>query len=198
MKNLKGKKVLLGVCGGIAAYKACELVRRLSDLGAEVHVILTASTQQFVTPLTFQSLTQHPVHTDLFNLTEESEMSHIKLADEADLVVIAPATADILAKMAVGLANDLLTTALLVTRAPVFVAPSMNVNMWEKEIVQKNLQTLRERGYHIIDPEEGTLACGMEGKGRLAETETILKALQDFSGPGKNSPKKKASKVNPS
>jgi phosphopantothenoylcysteine decarboxylase / phosphopantothenate---cysteine ligase len=181
LMKLKGKKVLLGVCGGIAAYKACELVRRLTDQGADVHVILTASGQQFITPLTFQSLTHNPVHTDLFNLTEESEMSHIKLADEADIVIIAPATADILAKMAVGMANDLLTTVVLVTHAPIFLAPSMNVNMWEKEIVQQNIQTLRNRGYHFIEPEEGYLACGWEGKGRLAETEAILQALQGLA-----------------
>jgi phosphopantothenoylcysteine decarboxylase/phosphopantothenate--cysteine ligase len=179
MMQLKGKNILLGVGGGIAAYKACELLRRLTDAGATVHVVLTSAAQQFVTALTFQSLSQNPVHTDLFNLTEESEMSHIKLADQADLVLIAPATADLIAKAAYGMAGDLLTTILLVTRAPVILAPSMNVNMWEKEIVQKNIQTLRERGYQIIEPDEGYLACGWEGRGRLADPEGIVQFVAD-------------------
>jgi phosphopantothenoylcysteine decarboxylase/phosphopantothenate--cysteine ligase len=175
MTQLKGKNVLLGVGGGIAAYKACEVLRRLTDAGADVHVVLTSAAQQFVTALTFQSLSQNPVHTDLFNLTEESEMSHIKLADRADLVLIAPATADLIAKATCGMASDLLTTVLLVTRAPVVLAPSMNVNMWEKDIVQKNIKALRERGYQIIEPDEGYLACGWEGKGRLADPEGIVR-----------------------
>lgn len=182
--GLEGKKILLGVSGGIAAYKACELLRRLTERGAEVHVILTSSAQQFVTALTFQALSQQPVHTDLFSLTEESEMSHIKLADEADLLLIAPATADLIAKLAHGMANDLLTTVALVTRAPIFFAPSMNVNMWEKEIVQDNIQALRKRGYKMIEPTAGYLACGWEGKGRLAEPEAILAAVEKcFSAP---------------
>lgn len=176
--QLKGKKLIVGVCGGIAAYKACELVRRLSDQGADVHVILTESGRQFVTAMTFQALSQNPVHTDLFNLNEESEMNHIKLADEADALIIAPATADILAKLACGMASDLLTTVALVTRAPVYFAPSMNVNMWEKDIVQQNIRTLQKRGYQMIEPESGYLACGWEGKGRLAEVESILKVIQ--------------------
>ena len=191
--QLKGKKLIVGVCGGIAAYKACELVRRLSDQGADVHVVLTESGRQFVTAMTFQALSQNPVHTDLFNLSEESEMNHIKLADEADAVIIAPATADILAKLACGMAGDLLTTVALVTRAPIFFAPSMNVNMWEKDIVQRNIRSLQERGYRMIEPEEGYLACGWEGKGRLAEVDSILKALQQFSPAILG--KKKASKV---
>lgn len=180
--QLKGKKVVLGVCGGIAAYKACELTRRLSDQGADVHVVLTASGAQFVTPMSFQALSQNPVHTDLFSLTEESEMNHIKLADEADAIIIAPATADIIAKLACGMAGDLLTTIALVTKAPIFFAPSMNVNMWEKDIVQRNVTTLTERGYQMVEPEAGYLACGWEGKGRLAEVETILKAVQAYGG----------------
>lgn len=169
----------MGVGGGIAAYKACELLRRLTDAEANVHVVLTSAAQKFVTALTFQSLSQNPVHTDLFNLTEEAEMSHIKLADEADLVLIAPATADLIAKAACGMAGDLLTTALLVTRAPVILAPSMNVNMWEKEIVQQNIRTLKERGCQIIEPDEGYLACGWEGKGRLADPAGIVQAVVD-------------------
>ncbi|MCC7345442.1 MAG: bifunctional phosphopantothenoylcysteine decarboxylase/phosphopantothenate--cysteine ligase CoaBC [Deltaproteobacteria bacterium] len=183
--SLKGKKILLGVGGGIAAYKSCELLRRLTERGADVHVVLTPSAQQFVTALTFQALSQHPVHTDLFNLTEESEMSHIKLADEADLLLIAPATADLIAKLAHGMANDLLTTVALVARAPVYFAPSMNVNMWEKDVVQDNVKTLLSRGYRMVEPAEGYLACGWEGKGRLAEPEVILAAVErHFSGAG--------------
>ena len=183
--GLKGKKILLGVSGGIAAYKSCELLRRLTERGADVHVVLTPSAQQFVTAMTFQALSQHPVHTDLFSLTEESEMSHIKLADEADLLLIAPATADLIAKLAHGMANDLLTTVALVARAPVFFAPSMNVNMWEKDVVQENVRTLVRRGYRMVEPAEGYLACGWEGKGRLAEPEAILAAVErHFSGAG--------------
>ncbi len=176
--SLKGKKILLGVGGGIAAYKSCELLRRLTERGADVHVVLTPSAQQFVTAMTFQALSQRPVHTDLFSLTEESEMSHIKLADEADLLLIAPATADLIAKLAHGMANDLLTTVALVTRAPVFFAPSMNVNMWEKDVVQDNVKTLLRRGCRMVEPTEGYLACGWEGKGRLAEPESILAAVE--------------------
>jgi phosphopantothenoylcysteine decarboxylase/phosphopantothenate--cysteine ligase len=142
--------------------------------------------------MTFQALSQNPVHTDMFSLSEESEMNHIKLADEADLMIIAPATADVIAKIACGLANDLLTTTVLVTRAPIFFAPSMNVNMWEKDIVQKNIQALQNAGYHLIEPEAGYLACGWEGKGRLAETETILKAVQEPSSTKSISKKKKS------
>ncbi|MDL1872614.1 bifunctional phosphopantothenoylcysteine decarboxylase/phosphopantothenate--cysteine ligase CoaBC [Deltaproteobacteria bacterium PRO3] len=188
--SLKGKKILLGVGGGIAAYKSCELLRRLTERGADVHVVLTPSAQQFVTALTFQALSQHPVHTDLFSLTEESEMSHIKLADEADLLLIAPATADLIAKLAHGIANDLLTTVALVTRAPVFFAPSMNVNMWEKDVVQNNVQTLLRRGYRMVEPAEGYLACGWEGKGRLAEPEVILSAVERHFSDGGSGKKK--------
>lgn len=184
MTTLKDKKILLGVSGGIAAYKACEILRRLQDEGAEVRVVLTSSAQKFITPLTFQSLSGHPVHTDLFSLTEESEMGHIKLADEADLVLVAPATADLIARMAHGLADDLLTTLLLVTRAPVVLAPSMNVNMWEKSVTQENLSKLKKRGAEIIDPEEGELACGWVGKGRLADVEKIIEVVKKKSCKG--------------
>jgi len=179
MDDLKNKKILLGVSGGIAAYKACEVTRRLTERGAEVRVILTKAAEKFVTALTFQALSQHPVHSDLFNLTDESEMGHIKLADEADLFLIAPATADLLAKLAHGQADDLLTTAALVTRAPILFAPSMNVNMWEKEVVQENIRKLQSRSYQMIEPAEGYLACGWEGKGRLAEPETIVATVLD-------------------
>ncbi|HEX5035271.1 MAG TPA: bifunctional phosphopantothenoylcysteine decarboxylase/phosphopantothenate--cysteine ligase CoaBC, partial [bacterium] len=163
-----------------------------TERGAEVRVILTKAAEKFVTALSFQALSQHPVHSDLFSLTEESEMGHIKLADEADLFLIAPATADLLAKLATGLADDLLTTAALVTRAPILFAPSMNVNMWEKEVVQENIFKLQSRGCRMIEPAEGYLACGWEGKGRLAEPETIVQAVIESFGGSPGSSKKKS------
>ncbi len=193
--KLKEIKIILGVSGGIAAYKSCEIVRRLSEQGADIHVVLTTSAQQFVTPLTFQTLSQNPVHTDLFNLNEESEMNHIKLADEADLLLIAPATADLIGKIAYGLAGDLLSTIVLATKAPLYFAPSMNVNMWEKEIVQQNIKTLQTRGYHMIEPEEGYLACGWEGKGRMAEPETILNTILKHFDDSHAKSKKKSHRI---
>lgn len=175
---LKGKTIVLGVCGGIAAYKACELTRRLAEKEAEVHVILTKSAQEFVTPLTFQALSGHPVHTDLFSLTQEQEIGHISLADRADAIVIAPATADLIARAAHGLCDDLLTTVLCATRAPVLLAPSMNVNMWNNPLTQQNIEILRKHGYVLMEPDAGFLACGYEGKGRLPEPETIVESLE--------------------
>lgn len=174
MSPLKDKKIVLGVSGGIAAYKACEILRRLMDQGAEVHVVLTPAAQKFITPLSFQALSGRAVHTDLFSLTEESEMGHIQLADQADLILIAPTTADLIGRVRAGLAGDLLCTILLASKAPVLFVPSMNVNMWEQAIVQENIQALSQRGYHFIEPETGYLACGWVGKGRLADVEQIL------------------------
>lgn len=174
---LKGKTIVLGVTGGIAAYKTCELVRRLVEAGVEVHVMMTRAAREFVTPLTFQTLSGHPVHTDLFSLTEEQEIGHISLADRADAIVIAPATADILAKVAHGICDDLITTVLCATRAPVLFAPSMNVHMWENPITEENVEKLRRHGYQIIEPDAGFLACGYEGKGRLPDPQVILDLL---------------------
>ena len=184
---LVDKKIALGVTGGIAAYKAAELVRELVRAKAQVYVIMTRSAQEFVTPLTFQTLSGNPVSTDLFSLIEESEIGHISLADRADLLVIAPATANMIGKIAGGIADDMLSTVVFATPAPVLLAPAMNVHMWENPICRENIQKLRARGYHFIDPEAGELACGYEGKGRLAEipaiTEEIRSLLtpQDFS-----------------
>jgi len=175
---LKGKVVVLGITGGIAAYKGAELARLFVKAEAEVHVVMTAHAQEFITPLTFQSLTGQPVHTDLFNLYQEKEIGHISLADRADLVVIAPATANLVGKVAAGLADDLLSTTLMATRAPVLLAPAMNVNMWENPFYQRNQQLLREAGYHFLDPVSGLLACGWEGKGKLAEPEDIFFACR--------------------
>lgn len=174
---LKGKTIVLGVTGGIAAYKACELTRRLCEAGCEVHVMMTRAAREFVTPLTFQTLSGHPVHTELFSLTQEQEIGHISLADRADALVIAPATADILAKAAHGICDDLITTVLCATRAPVVFVPSMNVHMWENPMTQENVEKLRRHGYLLMEPDSGSLACGYEGKGRLPEPEAILDLL---------------------
>ncbi len=173
-----GKRVVLGVTGGIACYKAVELVRLLVQGGFTVHVIMTRDAQEFVTPLTFQTISGHPVTTELFNLNQESQIGHIYLADQADLLVIAPATANIIGKMACGLADDLLTTVVLATQAQVLVVPSMNVHMFENPVLQENVRKLQSHGYEIMDPAEGYLACGYEGKGRLPEPQEIMNKIQ--------------------
>ncbi len=180
---LVDKKIVLGVTGGIAAYKAAELVRELVRAKAQVYVIMTRSAQEFVSPLTFQTLSGNPVSTDLFSLIEESEIGHISLADRADLLVIAPATANIIGKIAGGIADDLLSTVVLAAKAPVLLAPAMNVHMWENPICRENVQKLRSRGYHFIDPEAGELACGYEGKGRLAEIPAVTEEIRSLLAP---------------
>jgi phosphopantothenoylcysteine decarboxylase/phosphopantothenate--cysteine ligase len=180
---LKNKKIVLGVTGGIAAYKAAELVRELVRGGAEVFVVMTRSAQAFVTPLTFQTLSGNKVATDLFSLVEESEIGHISLADRADILVIAPATANVIGKIAGGIADDLLTTVVMATKAPVLLAPAMNVHMWENPLCQENIQKLRARGYHFVEPEAGELACGYEGKGRLPEIPAIAEEIRALLSP---------------
>lgn len=180
-KNLSPSRpcVVLGISGGIACYKACEVTRLLIQAECDVHVVMTRSAQQFVTPLTFQALTGHPVSTDLFDLTQESRIGHIELADMANLVVIAPTTADTVARLSIGRADDVLTAVVLATKAPVLLCPSMNVNMWDHPATQENLRKVKSYGYHVIEPGEGYLACGWTGKGRLAEPEVIaLEALE--------------------
>ena len=171
---LKGKTILLGVTGGIAAYKAVELLRLYVKAGAEVFVVMTKSAREFVTPLTFQTLSGNPVHTELFNLYQEQEIGHISLADRADLVVVAPATANIIGKVAGGLADDLLSTTLLATKSPVFFVPAMNVNMYENPLYQANQKKLEGFGYYFLEPATGYLACGWEGKGKLPDPQTIF------------------------
>lgn len=178
MTNAKINKVVLGVSGGIACYKAVELVRLLVKEHYAVQVILTRGAMEFVTPLTFQTLSARPVATDTFNLTQESEIGHINLADSADIFVVAPATANIIGKIAAGIADDLLTTVLMATRAPVLIAPAMNIHMYENPILQENLRKLRRVGYEILEPGEGYLACGYEGKGRLPDPEAILERIR--------------------
>jgi len=180
MTVLAGKRVLLVVSGGIAAYKALELIRRLRERAAGVRCVLTAGGAQFVTPLSLAALSGNPVHSALFSLTEESEMGHIELSRAAELIVIAPASADLLAKMAQGRADDLATTVLLATDKPVLAAPAMNVRMWEHPATQANIKTLGARGVRTVGPNEGDMACGEYGFGRMAEPEQIVTAIEDF------------------
>jgi len=176
------KKILLIVSGGIAAYKALELIRLATKAGYGVTAVLTKAGAQFVTPLSLQALSGEKVYTDLFSLTDESEMGHIELSRAADLVVVAPASADILAKMAAGLADDLATTLLLATDKRVLVAPAMNVRMWEHAATRANLSRLAGRGVIIVPPDEGPMACGEYGPGRLAEPPAMLQAIDAALG----------------
>src|ERR1039458_9821017 len=180
-------KIALGVSGGIAAYKAAEIVRLLQDRGIRVQVVMTAAAQEFVRPLTFAALSGEKVITDMFGsgpeqANVESEIEHIAIAQAIDALVVAPATADVLARFAQGIANDFLSTLYLATTAPVVVAPAMNVNMWNHVATQANLEILRKRAVRIVEPGSGYLACGMTGAGRLAENETIVAAVMEALG----------------
>ena len=181
--SLAGKRVLLVIGGGIAAYKTLELIRQLQERGAGVRAILTEAGAQFVTPLSVASLTADRVYQNLFDLTQESEMGHIVLSRSADLVVVAPATADLIAKMAAGIANDLATTALLATDKRVLIAPAMNVKMWEHAATQRNIETLKADGIAVVGPNVGELADGEFGAGRLAEPEEIVVAIEALLNP---------------
>lgn len=183
MNELQGKNILIGVTGGIAAYKVVEVVSRLKKLGAEVRVIMTRAAAEFVAPRTFQEITKNPVAVEMFTGAINLHVEHIALATFADVVLIAPATANFLAKAAHGIADDLLTTTVLATPAPLIVAPSMNTLMLENPATQKNLEILRSRGVKIIDAEIGLLACGTSGKGRLAEPENICAEIVNFFAP---------------
>ncbi|RJP24220.1 MAG: bifunctional phosphopantothenoylcysteine decarboxylase/phosphopantothenate--cysteine ligase CoaBC [Deltaproteobacteria bacterium] len=174
MTTLSGREIVLGVTGGIAAYKACEIVRELRKEGANVHVVLTASGSHFITPLTLQTLSKNPVHTDMFDLISESEIGHISLAQRANLLMIAPATANIIGKIRNGIADDLLSTVTMATASPVLLAPAMNSQMYASAAVRENVETLRDRGVTFVDPDEGELACGTVGPGRLADTGKIV------------------------
>ncbi|MCH8997629.1 MAG: bifunctional phosphopantothenoylcysteine decarboxylase/phosphopantothenate--cysteine ligase CoaBC [Proteobacteria bacterium] len=180
MTVLAGKRILLVISGGIAAYKTLDLIRRLRERRASVRCVLTAGGAQFVTPLSLAALSEQKVHSELFSLTQESEMGHIRLSREADLVAVAPASADLLAKMAHGRADDLASTVLLATDKSVLVAPAMNVRMWEHAATQANMKTLSERGVRVVGPNEGDMACGEYGRGRMAEAEQILAAIEAF------------------
>ena len=180
-------KIALGVSGGIAAYKAAEIVRLLQDRGIRVQVVMTAAAQEFVRPLTFAALSGEKVITDMFGsgpeqANVESAIEHIAIAQAIDALLVVPATADVLARFAQGIANDFLSTLYLATTAPVVVAPAMNVNMWNHAATQANLEILRQRGVRIVAPGQGYLACGMTGAGRLAENEAIVAAVMEALG----------------
>ena len=176
---LEGKKIVLGVTGGIAAYKGVEVASRLRKKGAEVHVVMTKEAAQFVTPLTFREITGQPVSLDMWQEPAHWNVEHIALARLADIVLIAPATANIIAKAAAGIADDLLTTTLLAMTAPIFFAPAMNHAMYENPVTQENMAKLEARGWHKIAPATGYLACGVTGVGRLPEPVDIVRALEE-------------------
>ncbi len=174
LQTLTNKRILLGVTGGIAAYKAAELVRRLQDQGADVHVVMTRAATEFITPLTMQALSNHPVHLDLLDAETESVMGHIELARWADLIIVAPASADFIARLATGHGDDLLTTLCLAAECKIVIAPAMNQAMWSKQATQDNCNLLRARGMGILGPDEGLQACGETGAGRLLEVDEIV------------------------
>ena len=175
---LSGKRILLIIGGGIAAYKSLDLIRRLAERGASVTPVLTKAGEEFVTPLSVSALAGEKVYRDLFDLTDEAEMGHIQLSRSADLIVVAPATADLMAKMAQGFANDLASTLLLATDTPVLIAPAMNVRMWDHPATQRNLETLKSDGVRSVGPNEGDMACGEYGPGRMAEPLEIVAAVE--------------------
>ncbi|MEM5000597.1 bifunctional phosphopantothenoylcysteine decarboxylase/phosphopantothenate--cysteine ligase CoaBC [Priestia megaterium] len=177
---MKGKRILLCVSGGIAVYKAAALTSKLVQAGAEVKVMMTASACEFVTPLTFQALSRNPVYTDTFDEKDPSVIAHIDLADWPDLILVAPATANMIGKIANGLADDMISTTLLAATAPVWIAPAMNVHMYDHPAVKKNMSTLSSFGYSFVEPGEGYLACGYVGKGRLEEPETIVSLIVSY------------------
>jgi phosphopantothenoylcysteine decarboxylase/phosphopantothenate--cysteine ligase len=179
---MRGKRILLIIGGGIAAYKACELIRLVRKAGGEVTCVLTQAGSHFVTAMTLAALSENEVYASLWDLKNEVEMGHIQLSRQADLVVVAPATADLMAKMAAGIADDLATTLLLATDKAVLAAPAMNVRMWQHEATRRNVEQLRRDGVRILDPDEGEMACGEYGPGRLPEPEAILAAIQNHFG----------------
>jgi phosphopantothenoylcysteine decarboxylase / phosphopantothenate---cysteine ligase len=181
---LANKQIILGVTGGIAAYKSADLARRLREAGGEVRVVMTASAKEFITPLTMQAVSGNPVHDDLFDLKAEAAMGHIELARWADVILVAPATADFMARLAKGEANDLLTTLCLASRAPIALAPAMNQGMWKNTLTQENLQALRDKKIHLLGPGEGSQACGDVGPGRMLEPLEIVARVAEIFASG--------------
>lgn len=179
MQSLKNKEVLLGVTGGIAAYKAADLCSKLIQQDARVSVVMTKSALEFIGRTTFEALTNRPVHVDPYQVQEHFRGEHIGVAQRADVAIVAPATAASVARLAMGLSEDLLTTTLLVVTCPVFIAPAMNCDMWAKPQVQRNVQQLRDDGYHLVDPEEGWLSCRQLGAGRMASPESIIDQMKN-------------------
>ena len=177
---LKGKNILIGVCGGIAAYKVCDLASRLKKRDMNIDIIMTEASANFINPLTFQSLTSNKVIMNMFETSYDNEIQHIYLAKKADIVLIAPATANIIGKIAAGIADDMLTTTIMATKAPIVIAPAMNSNMYENSILQENISKLKKRGYVFIEPVEGRLACGDTGRGKMAEPVYIENYIESF------------------
>jgi len=175
--DLKEKAIILGVSGGIAAYWATEIVSVFKSKQADVRVVMTQNAKKFITPLTLQTISGNKVIVDMFELINDSDISHITCAQKADLIVIAPATANIIGKIANGIADDLLTTIIIATKSPVVICPAMNDKMWSNPIVQENVKKLKKYGYYFVDPQYGEMACGGRGIGRLADIETIIDKL---------------------
>ncbi|MDP3991285.1 MAG: bifunctional phosphopantothenoylcysteine decarboxylase/phosphopantothenate--cysteine ligase CoaBC [Candidatus Nealsonbacteria bacterium] len=178
--DLKGKTVVLGVTGGIAAYWAAEIIGVFRGREADVHVIMTENAGRFITPLTLQTISKNKVVTNMFELPADSDIGHITYAKKADLILVAPATANFIGKVASGIADDILTTTIMAAKSPVFIAPAMNENMWKNNIVQRNIATLKQEGYKIINPGYGKMACGGEGEGTLASIKKILKEIEEL------------------
>ena len=182
----KDKNILIGITGGISAYKACDIISSLKYKGANIHVIMTENSTKFITPLTLETLSKNKVYISMFDCEYEKEVTHIALAQQADLVLIAPCSADIIGKIANGIADDLLTTTLIATKAPIVICPAMNDNMYSNLIVQYNINKLKRYGYKFIEPDTGNLACGYVGKGKLAKKETIIEYLEKILGGKEN------------
>lgn len=188
---LKNKVVVVGITGGIAAYKSAELVRRLKKKGAEVYCIMTNSAQEFITPLTMQTLSQNPVFTEMFGKVHQWNVEHISLADRADLLLVVPATANIIGKVCSGIADDLLTTTIMAAKAPIIMAPAMNVNMYLNPVIQRNIENLKGLGYYFVEPGCGDLACGYQGQGRLANMDVIMDCVEELTEENKPLQRKK-------
>ena len=179
---LKDKTVILGITGGIAAYKAADLASKLTQAGAKVETVMTEAAMEFITPLTLRNITRRPVVTDMFEMASEYSEEHIALAEAADVVIVAPATANTIAKLAAGMADDMLGCGVLATGAPILIPPAMNDVMYANAVTQENIEKLKARGFTFIDPEYGRLASGKTGKGRLAATETIINSIEQAAG----------------
>jgi len=176
---LKNKNIVIGMSGGIACYKVCEIISYLKREGANIEVIMTKNATEFITPLTIETLTKNKVIINMFDNKEHTEVEHIRLAQKADIFLIVPATANIIGKVANGIADDMLTTTIIATKKKVVFAPAMNNQMYENEIVQENISKLKKHGYEFIEPQEGNLACGYKAKGKLAKTELIIEFLKN-------------------
>lgn len=178
----KKKEIVLGVCGSVAVYKSCDMVRRLKEKGFNLSVVMTEEARQFVSPLLFQSLSANKVYVGMFETPEGWDIEHVSLAEKADAVLIAPATANVIAKIAAGICDDLLTCVVSATRAPVLICPAMNENMYLNRVTQANIKKLRDFGYRFVEPKTGTLACGKRGRGCLADVEAIVSEVQKLCG----------------